>query len=156
MCVFFFKQKTAYEMRISDWSSDVCSSDLKSKTRRVGAGTRTASGCFNHIGLQEVEAHPRPRNGQAPARRQCRSGPDLHCAPARQTPRNEAADRRLVQNNRCIEPRGSPWLTSQERTPLNGRSAEHTSELQSLMRNSYAVFCLKTNTHIHYINQHET
>src|SRR3546814_2185507 len=29
MCVFFVKQKTAYEMRISDWSSDVCSSDLK-------------------------------------------------------------------------------------------------------------------------------
>src|SRR3546814_3600814 len=28
MCVCFFKQKTAYEMRISDWSSDVCSSDL--------------------------------------------------------------------------------------------------------------------------------
>src|SRR3546814_11308612 len=27
-CIFFFKQKTAYEMRISDWSSDVCSSDL--------------------------------------------------------------------------------------------------------------------------------
>src|SRR3546814_7566692 len=32
MCVFFFfKQKTAYEMRISDWSSDVCSSDLSSQ-----------------------------------------------------------------------------------------------------------------------------
>src|SRR3546814_15594162 len=29
LCVFFFKQKTAYEMRISDWSSDVCFSDLK-------------------------------------------------------------------------------------------------------------------------------
>src|SRR3546814_9242313 len=29
LCVFFFKQKTAYEMRISDWSSDVCSSDLQ-------------------------------------------------------------------------------------------------------------------------------
>src|SRR3546814_9183327 len=29
-CFFFFKQKTAYEMRISDWSSDVCSSDLDS------------------------------------------------------------------------------------------------------------------------------
>src|SRR3546814_7190691 len=28
MCCFFFKQKTAYELRISDWSSDVCSSDL--------------------------------------------------------------------------------------------------------------------------------
>src|SRR3546814_6054646 len=30
---FFFKQKTAYEMRISDWSSDVCSSDLSSRIR---------------------------------------------------------------------------------------------------------------------------
>src|SRR3546814_10870342 len=28
---FFFKQKTAYEMRISDWSSDVCSSDLRAR-----------------------------------------------------------------------------------------------------------------------------
>src|SRR3546814_19475199 len=32
---FFFKQKTAYEMRISDWSSDVCSSDLILETRRL-------------------------------------------------------------------------------------------------------------------------
>src|SRR3546814_7945522 len=31
-CFFFFKQKTAYEMRISDWSSDVCSSDLLAET----------------------------------------------------------------------------------------------------------------------------
>src|SRR3546814_10632628 len=40
---FFFKQKTAYEMRISDWSSDVCSSDLLIAERRVlrrkGRGT---------------------------------------------------------------------------------------------------------------------
>src|SRR3546814_18541861 len=34
---FFFKQKTAYEMRISDWSSDVCSSDLSSAQQRCGA-----------------------------------------------------------------------------------------------------------------------
>src|SRR3546814_16778665 len=33
--VFFFKQKTAYEMRISDWSSDVCSSDLSSSRRAM-------------------------------------------------------------------------------------------------------------------------
>src|SRR3546814_20385476 len=33
-CFFFFKQKTAYEMRISDWSSDVCSSDLARTVRR--------------------------------------------------------------------------------------------------------------------------
>src|SRR3546814_6083797 len=32
MVIFFFKQKTAYEMRISDWSSDVCSSDLNTGT----------------------------------------------------------------------------------------------------------------------------
>src|SRR3546814_1521944 len=34
-CFFFFKQKTAYEMRISDWSSDVCSSDLRGDTVAV-------------------------------------------------------------------------------------------------------------------------
>src|SRR3546814_3697222 len=38
---FFFKQKTAYEMRISDWSSDVCSSDLDCKVVAIFA-TRTA------------------------------------------------------------------------------------------------------------------
>src|SRR3546814_3508398 len=36
MCVFFFKQKTAYEMRISDWSSDVCSSDLSDPAPAIG------------------------------------------------------------------------------------------------------------------------
>src|SRR3546814_6813711 len=36
VCFFFFKQKTAYEMRISDWSSDVCSSDLLGVGARVG------------------------------------------------------------------------------------------------------------------------
>src|SRR3546814_9186125 len=39
--VFFFKQKTAYEMRISDWSSDVCSSDLRDYRAvggRIGIG----------------------------------------------------------------------------------------------------------------------
>src|SRR3546814_2162380 len=35
MFFFFFKQKTAYEMRISDWSSDVCSSDLPSIADRI-------------------------------------------------------------------------------------------------------------------------
>src|SRR3546814_6230408 len=49
--VFFFKQKTAYEMRISDWSSDVCSSDLHSAAHRepdcpVVAGRQVrAQGC---------------------------------------------------------------------------------------------------------------
>src|SRR3546814_15432399 len=51
LCVFFFfKQKTAYEMRISDWSSDVCSSDLH-------AGPRDSTvACF---GDQHMRATPR-------------------------------------------------------------------------------------------------
>src|SRR3546814_3751332 len=41
MCIFFFfKQKTAYEMRISDWSSDVCSSDLPIERVHVTDYTR--------------------------------------------------------------------------------------------------------------------
>src|SRR3546814_4014914 len=44
---FFFKQKTAYEMRISDWSSDVCSSDLSGTTSDVSRVRRL------------VEYHPR-------------------------------------------------------------------------------------------------
>src|SRR3546814_17631490 len=40
VCFFFFKQKTAYEMRISDWSSDVCSSDLDTLSHR-GVTRRT-------------------------------------------------------------------------------------------------------------------
>src|SRR3546814_5507078 len=48
MCIFFFKQKTAYEMRISDWSSDVCSSDL-----RIGrqAGVNEEPATFLTLGL---------------------------------------------------------------------------------------------------------
>src|SRR3546814_7118627 len=40
---FFFKQKTAYEMRISDWSSDVCSSDLRAGHHRPEASGRSCS-----------------------------------------------------------------------------------------------------------------
>src|SRR3546814_4026259 len=44
MIVFFFvKQKTAYEMRISDWSSDVCSSDLGNQV--VGGGVQNVAAC---------------------------------------------------------------------------------------------------------------
>src|SRR3546814_9650403 len=51
---FLFKQKTAYEMRISDWSSDVCSSDLRAERHQrhrqqgqiPGAGHETAPGYF--------------------------------------------------------------------------------------------------------------
>src|SRR3546814_1428467 len=39
-CLFFFKQKTAYEMRIGDWSSDVCASDLEYGIDPTGIGTQ--------------------------------------------------------------------------------------------------------------------
>src|SRR3546814_15017499 len=53
---FFFKQKTAYEMRISDWSSDVCSSDLADERR-----------CATRL-------HSRARRSAEPARRMARPG----------------------------------------------------------------------------------
>src|SRR3546814_2307256 len=52
LCIFFFKQKTAYEMRISDWSSDVCSSDLLAnfETYDVGKHWRTRrSGAWGYM-----------------------------------------------------------------------------------------------------------
>src|SRR3546814_9533905 len=60
MCFFFFKQKTAYEMRISDWSSDVCSSDLC--MRRNARGRRPprfegASICLSGLSPSPVGRH---------------------------------------------------------------------------------------------------
>src|SRR3546814_8348693 len=53
LCVFFFKQKTAYEMRISDWSSDVCSSDLDAQTgvtiMQMDQGLDTGDMLLTHV-----------------------------------------------------------------------------------------------------------
>src|SRR3546814_8534844 len=50
MCFFLFKQKTAYEMRISDWSSDVCSSDLiRSAVRSVSTHRSAVPSSTNEI-----------------------------------------------------------------------------------------------------------
>src|SRR3546814_13765582 len=65
MLFFFFKQKTAYEMRISDWSSDVCSSDLEIGTLIskplfiVENNLRTA----DPLAIVLLEGNPEPRNG---------------------------------------------------------------------------------------------
>src|SRR3546814_2270452 len=118
LSVFFFKQKTAYEMRISDWSSDVCSSDLQAEhllgleVERAGlVGLRVQRKKPPHhliVLAQDALVHPLPECGEL--------GQTIaHAAP----PSNGS----------------SP--------PLRSRSEEHTSELQSLMRISYAVFCLK-------------
>src|SRR3546814_4249272 len=113
-------------MRISDWSSDVCSSDLGA--RRGAGGGRLAF------------------PATAPADRARQFGRDARCGIDR-------ADR-LFPDLRRSRPRGRWQLEGQDRLRLarDGadpgrqqlwRSEEHTSELQSLMRISYAVFCLK-------------
>src|SRR3546814_12727905 len=65
---FFFKQKTAYEMRISDWSSDVCSSDLRTKrvskmSVRMALAKLCACACGGAIiggGAVHIAESPRP------------------------------------------------------------------------------------------------
>src|SRR3546814_8795419 len=60
ICFFFCKQKTAYEMRISDWSSDVCSSDLHAKARERLAYDEIFAG---QLALMLVRASARRRRG---------------------------------------------------------------------------------------------
>src|SRR3546814_2180752 len=119
MYFFFFKQKTAYEVRISDWSSDVCSSDLV-----VGQRIR------RH---RDDHAHLRTGN-----RSRHRPGAGAEQAPARNAaaPAGGAAARNARHQVDDQLSRGAGRL-------FRKRSEEHTSELQSLMRISYAVFCLK-------------
>src|SRR3546814_2016478 len=65
MCVFiffFFKQKTAYEMRISDWSSDVCSSDLLFLRRRVLLPLKEAGQHFDRMAAGDLTARVEVRN----------------------------------------------------------------------------------------------
>src|SRR3546814_2813665 len=112
---FFFKQKTAYEMRISDWSSDVCSSDL---------GTSERSG--TPLMTSETLSRIRP--------------PSAMVWPLRIATVLEMRRWRIVGESIPELVVGTTSLTS------CSRSEEHTSELQSLMRISYAVFCLKNTT----------
>src|SRR3546814_3032842 len=139
---FFFKQKTAYEMRISDWSSDVCSSDLG----RLAVQSRSgALGYVPHVrppGIkQDEEAEQQQRQvGEAhrPSRNRCWRHPAA---------RARRSSHPLVvagASSRASASRRASAATCQRRS----RSEEHTSELQSLMRISYAVFCLKKK-HIH-------
>src|SRR3546814_995361 len=65
---FFFKQKTAYEMRISDWSSDVCSSDLPEVHRETQRGQNQHQHGRSHTGigvrqLGRTQCHRSSRSG---------------------------------------------------------------------------------------------
>src|SRR3546814_3212767 len=108
-------------MRISDWSSDVCSSDL---VEVVARNDRLDVGRYRRelvVGkVEKVALHRRRR---------------AHLA------RHRRLDRRLAhvvdEDVRLL------GLLRRPRQGVGERSEEHTSELQSLMRISYAVFCLK-------------
>src|SRR3546814_9967640 len=126
MCFFFFMQKTAYEMRISDWISDVCSSDLVRavsllttdlSTRRLSAGYY--SWVFG-VWLELVDL-------ATPASIQCSTPHGIHPT---------------LYLNRF---RGEPAISRFDWpfTPKHNRSEENTSELQSLIRISYAFLFLK-------------
>src|SRR3546814_8844821 len=120
---FFFKQKTAYEMRISDWSSDVCSSDLHHRLDRHPPRGQVPAG------QRQVDRQRRRDGGTGKL-----AGRQL----LRQIYQQALVDLRQYAG---VERAGLHCL--QRLCRHWGRSEEHTSELQSLMRISYAVFCLK-------------
>src|SRR3546814_7488025 len=144
---FFFKQKTAYEMRISDWSSDVCSSDLRAHypwasraagSLRPGQCTRAAL----------THDQPREQSDRPGEQRQDEQGElddaaeTLLIGVARDPHSGEQVEGEIVNpaNQHAAlgrEQRHHPGEAGEIHRRL--RSEEHTSELQSLMRNSYAV-----------------
>src|SRR3546814_2883154 len=102
-------------MRISDWSSDVCSSDL-----------------IGNIAYQQCDRRAERSRGRIPGR-----------GVGDPVAGDAIAQARCQRNlSGCLLQSLSGW-TSYIRAARKRRSEEHTSELQSLMRNSYAVFCLK-------------
>src|SRR3546814_8599331 len=63
ICIFFFKQKTAYEMRISDWSSDVCSSDLLTSSFDY-AGPMTETVLMGNLAIRSYLLRKKNDQGQ--------------------------------------------------------------------------------------------
>src|SRR3546814_3443498 len=123
MFFFFFKQKTAYDVHISYWSSDVCSSDLghglSAMTVSIGK-VHSAGGAAAYFAADNYYT----------------------------AEQSEAVSAWAGEGAKDLGLSGTVDTATFERI-LNGelpdgtqRSEEHTSELQSLMRISYAVFCL--------------
>src|SRR3546814_8913567 len=125
-------------MRISDWSSDVCSSDLTATLPPA-------------LFLQTATPH---HHLMAPAPITSKNEPRPHNPRANDHP---AARRTAQRLRRRLDPPGRAAVLAladaiQHQRQLHlapRRSEEHTSELQSLMRISYAVFCLKKKKHTH-------
>src|SRR3546814_1288672 len=124
-------------MRISDWSSDVCSSDLSVRCRQLVKGrcaepdALTKWPAFRRSWDFRGEYHrTKPQPGRSAAARCLQAGYIARLS------RQATAQ--------CVLSRGAGNLVRAR--IVRARSEEHTSELQSLMRISYAVFCLKKKT----------
>src|SRR3546814_9486602 len=107
---------------MSDWSSDVCSSDLRNRPL-------TLDGALAHLGDGEAALLVNAQSGRAAVQ-----------IPTRGLLLDDGSVERRVRLVRPMESTPMPLAAMSE----TQRSEEHTSELQSLMRNSHAVFCLNT------------
>src|SRR3546814_4126084 len=131
-------------MRISDWSSDVCSSDLVEQ-RRPDIDEAD-------IGLHHRRCETEREERQRGDRAQQDDLDEVHPRPREPVHRFRAVVDRVKtpEEGEFVEAAVEPILHEIRRDEDDGelgepRSEEHTSELQSLMRISYAVFCLKKN-----------
>src|SRR3546814_2386264 len=134
-------------MCISGWSSDVCSSNLVAVVPGHLDAARLAA--IQNI-AQDVRRRPgvvRPDRIESVDKHQCGGGPEPDILA--QAQESLAADALLHHDREVHRIAERPVIGPQrlvQRLGEAGRSEEHTSELQSLMRISYAVFCLKKNT----------
>src|SRR3546814_1732584 len=139
---FFFKQNTSDGMRISDWSSDVCSSDLQVEcVLAITTLKQELRGVMQRCVRLIVQCIDPCPPDQQPLD-QC-----VEAQRARHHQRSNPAGQRLI-DPRAASEQGlhDIGLAHAHRGRQRRRSEEHTSELQSLMGISYAVFCLKKKT----------
>src|SRR3546814_3898456 len=130
-------------MRISDWSSDVCSSDLfmpritRARKQPAPSTRPSAAPDAHRERAPRGSTSPKPRATAPLARGRPARDPEDRC-------RGPKADVVAPSDSKPAPKRRPGW--ARPKIKPGPRSEEHTSELQSLMRISYAVFCLKKKT----------
>src|SRR3546814_9937178 len=144
-------QKAAYENRISDWSSDVCSSDLAHELvfaagRRHRSDDRSADCNADHSEHEGLVFQHVTESASQPLRLMPRLSSGIGDALPGSLKPVFGAGRRVFRSGHLFTDRGSGFGPIAAEAPAT-RSEEHTSELQSLMRLSYAGFCLKKKKH---------
>src|SRR3546814_7861782 len=149
MC-FFFKQKTAYELRSSDWSSDVCSSDLDRLEAQLVAGV---GGVGDQLAQEDLLVRvQRVRHQVQDLGDFGLEGAGFGVRGHRGSPDCMAVDTRICARWGGFQAWRRAWMRNPGGNRRAGGSGEHTSDIQSLMRISYAVFCLTKKN----INNHTT